>query len=152
MDSTPVPCKQHKGPEVTGSHMQDPIKSDFPAAVLISSWCRCGCICLLNSTCSSDPSPGGELCLSGPLPGMSLAAEGRQGLACSSVPPIANHDQCTQPAPYSPLQSLQGQCIRSSGQTCPSLRKNRTNLYSFTYRSKPQIISVYMQSNLSRRP
>lgn len=61
-NSTPMPCKQHKGPGVTCSHIQDLNKSGFPAAVLISSWCRCGCICLLKSRYSSDPSSGGELC------------------------------------------------------------------------------------------
>lgn len=35
--SAPVPCKQHKGPGGTGSHVQDLTKSGFPAALLISS-------------------------------------------------------------------------------------------------------------------
>lgn len=115
--SIPVPCKQYKGPGVTFSHMQDLIKSGFPAALLISSWCRCGCTFLLKRRCLSNPSSGGELCLSSPLPGIS-GCRGKAGVTPLKVPPMANHGQHTQPTPCFPLQSLQEQCAWSLCQIC----------------------------------
>ena len=81
--STPAPSKQHKGPGLTYSHVQDLIESDFPAALLICSRCRCGCICLLKSRCSAKLPFGRELWLSGPLARDLFLGlfGGRQGLA-----------------------------------------------------------------------
>lgn len=104
----------------------------------------------MTSRCPSNPPPGGELCLSGPSPGISLAARGRQGYPVQACHLLLTTTAARSPCP-APLcshcrHSVPGTRAKSAG---PNAKKQSST--PLLTDLKIPIISINKQWNLNRR-